>query len=1008
MASTSEPIHGFITVSVEPVPDYNGDAYLMRHELSGAELLFLANDDAEKAFAIAFKTLPQDDTGVFHIIEHSTLCGSRKYPVKDPFVHLLKTSMKTYLNAATGQTYTYYPVATTNEKDLFNLADVYLDAVFHPALLYDEAIFLQEGWHYEVSGEDIATTGVVLNEMRGYTSPEGDLGIALKRALFAGTPYEYVSGGEPGSIEQLTYRQFVETHQRCYRPDNCRITVYGDVDKDRMLAFLDAHLRGAIPEAAPGDGGGIGVAPIADGQLEQSRSAGSRLADMRDYALSPAAEGNVVVEGDITPERCMCQYWSVVSDSSDPDRTVACMVLADQLFMSDEAPVKRRVLESGVCNQMVGMVSADAFHPTLRVAMLGTQPGSAQACRDALLEAVREVLDEGLSQELVEAGIAQMEFRLKSHDFGTTPDGIMFIQDSMAGWLAFEDRPTGFAQYTRCIDFLRSKLGTDYFQNLLEGMFFGNDHVVFGELRPPAPSEEAPAADEAAQPVEAECARELAKRATDLLDARAQAMEKAPLDVLPRLTRDDLGSERTLIEPTMHQMDDRQYLVHHVNSNGIVYVTRVFDISDLPTDEVFYLSLLCSLLDKVATKSFTAEQMEIQRKKTLGKLGLDLGFKDPYEGGHPVAVLQLSASMLSEKVEDAVRLIGELLFEADYSDLNKLRLTVEQTLQALRLSFAHGRMAMPTIREYAAAHLSAASRLSDMTDGVEFYQRLEGLAGRLGDESALADLAERIAKLAKRVFGSCPEITSFTGTEEDLVRYHACEGEWRRFREGQLAWGALVHDDDDGEVLRVRDVASLPLGDVALALPVEVACNVVVGDLGRQKPMDMGAWMLADELVNLNYLWPVVREKGGAYGSRMSAQISGVTMLLSHDDPRIDDTFEAFADVANWLQTASISEEDFEGAVISSTAKIDKVHRVPIRVSAQLSRFLSGVPYDINQQARRMLLKCTRDDIAACGRELEQALSRVVRCACASPAQLATSSIAFETTDLLHITEAKA
>ena len=995
--NSSEPIHGFTTVLVEPVPDYNGDARLMRHEPTGAELLFLANDDAEKAFAIGFKTPPTDDTGVFHIIEHSTLCGSRKYPVKDPFVHLLKTSMNTFLNAATGQTHTYYPVASTNEKDLFNLADVYLDAVFHPALLEDEAIFLQEGWHYEVEGDEVATTGVVLNEMRGYASPESDLSNAMKRMIYSGTPYAFISGGEPGTIEQLTYEQFVETYRRCYRPDNCRITVYGDVDVERMLAFLDSHLREAVASRE-------GAAPA------------GKPADVRDFPLLPVPAANtIVVEGDITPDRCMFQCWSVVSGAGDPDRTIACMMLADQLFSSDEAPVKRRVLATGVCSQMVGMLSPDPFHPTLRVMMLGTQPHSADACREALLDAVREVLNEGLSLELVEAGIAQLEFRLKSHDFGPMPDGIMFILDSMPGWLAFEDRPTGYAQYERYIDFMRSKLGTDYYQKLLEDMFFDNDHVVFGELVPQdaatggegeASAESGNASD--APQVNLEVARELAQRAFRLLDARTEAMESAPLEVLPRLTREDLGQPIEPHEPTLRHIDESTYLVHHLHPNGIVYVTRVFDISNLPADEAPYLSLLCDFLSKVSTKSHTAEQLEILMKKTLGKLNMDPAFMESLVQDRPVTVLEVSSSMLSAKVEDAVQLVNEVLYEADLSDLSKLRLSIEQGLQGLRMMFAHGRFALPMLKDYASSRLSAASRLNSMADGVGYYQFLEDLLARADDEQELAELAAHLERLAKEVFGSCPELTSFTGTEEELERYHACDARWADFKTGRPAWGeAVAGGQAAAPYERLCDVTALPPADSALVLPVEVACNFATTQVERPNAAESGVWILASELLSLNHLWLEVREKGGAYGSRMKTNLSGIVMLFSHDDPRIDATFATFAEAATWLERLPVSDEDFEGAVISSVATLDKPNRVSSRALAQLSRFLNGAPYDANRQARQALLACTRDDISACGSKLGQAYERVVRTTSASPMQLQGSNLDFETIDLLHIMAAE-
>ena len=486
--SVNQTLHGFTVLAREELPEIDGTAFVLVHKKSGARLLYLANDDSNTAFSIAFKTPPADDTGVFHILEHSVLCGSDKFPVKEPFVDLLKSSMQTFLNAMTFPDKTMYPVASTNEQDLLNLMDVYLDAVLHPAIYRKRAIFEQEGWHYELAGDvesdlgdsiagdvvarteaedataELVLNGVVYNEMKGALSdPNSVLYDELQAALFPDTAYRFESGGTPRAIPDLTYEQFLDEHRRHYRLSNSYLTLYGDLDLNRMLAFLDREY----------------LSPVADEEAarDKERSEGGEL-PLVPHALeaqAPVVAEHVKRTMDTAPENACAGLGYVIGDAAERTRVTAVDILLDALMGSNEAPVKRALLDAGLADDVLAFLADGMLQPFIVVQLRGAKPEAAKRFRAIFEDAVRAVVEQGVDRTLVEASLSRAEFVMREHDFGMA-DGVALSMTALSGWLYDDALATTYLRYEDDFALLRRELGTGYCERILVDVFLESDN----------------------------------------------------------------------------------------------------------------------------------------------------------------------------------------------------------------------------------------------------------------------------------------------------------------------------------------------------------------------------------------------------------------------------------------------------------------------------------------------------------------------------------------------------
>lgn len=918
--------HGFVVTEAIPLEELLGTAYVMRHEATGARALWLACDDENKSFAIAFKTPPANDTGVFHILEHSVLCGSDRFPVKEPFVNLLKTSMQTFLNALTFADKTMYPVASTNETDLQNLMDVYLDAVLHPAIYHRPRIFEQEGWHYEITDDDqLIYNGVVFNEMKGATSdPDDVLFLGLDRALFPDTPYHYESGGDPRAIPNLTYDEFIQTHARHYDLANSYVILYGDMDIERELAFIDERF-----ESAP------------------SRNAG---APNPLPLQAPVAAAPSRVEMATAPENAAVALAYVIGTAADRERVLACDVLLDALAGSNEAPLKRAVLEADLADDFQAMLIDGELQPRIVFQLKGAREGVGDKFRELLEGTCARLAAEGIGHDQLAASLAQAEFNLREQDFGSYPTGVALSIHAMSSWLYDDDRPVDYLRYEDVLSCMKDGLDNGYFETLLRSVVCESVHHAQVELVPVEEGASAEEAEELSQILAGLSENERARIKEEVAALREeQEAPDAPEDLakLPRLTLADVGPSRP--EPKMCWADaPLPCLAHELDTRHIDYAYHYFDLRHLSYEDLPYVSVLCDLLGKLATKRHSAAELDTLVELNLGALNFftethgsddDLSYALPH--------LVVGASALSEKVDQLATLPHEIWRETLFDDTDRIYNLLQQRRIMLEQNFVNAGHAAALAR--LCTHFAVSSKITGCLGGVEYYRFLKEL---LADwETRKATLPTLLEDLVRRLFVSDVVTVSFTGSAQDRERF------WQIGGTLGLEPGVDVRERLSVELTAPRNEA--------FVIPSNVSFVCVGSAPSPQDDATIGTWAITQRVLAYGYLWNEVRVKGGAYGTGFRRTNTKLQQFWSYRDPNIDDTITRYLNASGWLGSWNPPEEDLVGFIVSAVASLDAPVKPRQLARRQDTRHFARRPADWHERIRSQELATTTGDIQA-------------------------------------------
>lgn len=989
--------HGFAVERCETVPELDSDAYVLRHTTSGARLLYLACDDENKAFAIGFKTPPADSTGVFHILEHSVLCGSAKFPVKEPFVDLIKSSMQTFLNAMTYPDKTIYPVATTNEQDLYNLMNVYLDAVFNPAIYTKPTIFEQEGWHYELDlpegaeGEGDGNSaslregtlhynGVVFNEMKGALSdPMSVLDDAVNAALYPDTAYAHESGGDPRAIPALTYEQFLNTHARHYNPSNSYITLYGDLDVDRALAFLDECYL-SQPSAA-------------SRHMDAAVAAGedpSALAPNPLDVQAPVTCDYKRIEMATTPENALVGLGLVLGSALDRKRTIAADILFEALLGSNEAPVKKAILAAGLGGNVVSYTAAESLQPYELIMLQNAQPGVARELRRVFQDACRDMCKHGVPRERLEAIISSNEYDLRQRDYGIA-DGVAIACDALSTWLYDDDAATLALKYGPVYEELRGELDGSYFEDLLRELVLENDHMALVELVPV----------DAAEGSEGAEAAELAAKRDAMTDAEladvvertaalraAQEAEDTPEDkaTLPRLRVSDIGEARPEPPLVVDTTAPIPCLRHGIPTNRLAYAMQYFDLSCVAFEDLPYVTLLCRLLKQLPTREHSAEELDNLLAGKLGFLSFttEVMTQPDVDGVRPY--LLVSAGALSEKIDALASLPREvwsstLLLDADADRvrdvLMQIRIGLEQGFINNGHSAALGR---------AMSYSSPSAVVREQLSGVDFYLFLRDLLEHFDER--LDDLRAKLAALTDRIFVADGCMASFTGSDEDFNAYWDAAGDLGLGAGDGAASGTLVvpepHDRHEAFVIP---------SDICFAAR---ACDP------RRLGIDVtGAWAVAANALSYDYLWNEIRVKGGAYGCGFRAAGERQTAFYTYRDPAVDPSIERVERAGEWLGSFEPDEAAFEGFIVSCVSGMDAPVKPYALTKRRNTTYLAGLDPHAREERRAQMLAATPGELRSLGADVTRIAAASPTCVFGGRDVIAKSNAGFNVVDLL-------
>lgn len=987
--------HGFAVERCETVPELDSDAYVLRHTTSGARLLYLACDDENKAFAIGFKTPPADSTGVFHILEHSVLCGSAKFPVKEPFVDLIKSSMQTFLNAMTYPDKTIYPVATTNEQDLYNLMDVYLDAVFNPAIYTKPTIFEQEGWHYELDlpegagGDGSAASlregtlrynGVVFNEMKGALSdPMSVLDDAVNAALYPDTAYAHESGGDPRAIPALTYEQFLDTHARHYNPSNSYITLYGDLDVDRALAFLDERY--------------LSQSSAASRRMDAAVAAGEDPSALAPNPLSVQAPVTCEykrVEMATTPENALVGLGLVLGSALDRKRTIAADILFEALLGSNEAPVKKAILAAGLGGNVVSYTAAESLQPYELIMLQNAQPGVARELRRVFQDACRDLCEHGVPRERLEAIISSNEYDLRQRDYGIA-DGVAIACDALSTWLYDDDAATLALKYGPVYEELRGELDGSYFENLLRELVLENDHMALVELVPV----------DAAEGSEGAEAAELAAKRDAMTDAEladvvertaalraAQEAEDTPEDkaTLPRLRVSDIGEARPEPPLVVDTTAPIPCLRHGIPTNRLAYAMQYFDLSCVAFEDLPYVTLLCRLLKQLPTRKHSAEELDNLLAGKLGFLSFttEVMTQPNVDGVRPY--LLVSAGALSEKIDALASLPREvwsstLLLDADADRvrdvLTQIRIGLEQGFINNGHSAALGR---------AMSYSSPSAVVREQLSGVDFYLFLRDLLEHFDER--VDGLRTKLAELAGRIFVANGCMASFTGSDEDFDAYWAAAGD--------LGLGA---GDGAG-----RDALAVPAPcdrHEAFVIPSDICFAARACDPRRLGLDVTGAWAVAANALSYDYLWNEIRVKGGAYGCGFRAAGERQTAFYTYRDPAIDPSIERVERAGAWLGRFEPDEAAFEGFIVSCVSGMDAPVKPYALTKRRNTTYLAGLDPHAREERRAQMLAATPGELRSLSTDVTRIAAESPTCVFGGRDVIAKSNAGFNVVDLM-------
>ena len=916
-------ISNFTVTNIRPIPGKDAQLVEMVYEKTGTELAWVKNGQSNKLFSIAFKTIPEDDTGVFHILEHSVLCGSDKYPVKEPFVELLKSSMNTFLNAMTFPDKTMYPVASRNDQDFLNLTEVYLDAVFAPAILRNPNIYRQEGWHYELEGENLSYNGVVFNEMKGAMSSVDEVAeMGIMNLLFPDTCYRFNSGGDPAAIPNLTYQQFVDSYNRYYHPTNARIFLDGDIPVEKTFALLDSYL---------------------------SRYEMGTKADL--CAQTPVSREHTVsyeATEDGTP-KAQFVLGKILGTFEDKTTLLARKVLCDVLAGSNDAPLKKTVLDTGLCQDLSLGVSDGMLQPFMVLRLHNMEDKDAAQLHTVIREFAEKMLNEGIPTERLTASINHLSFQVRAM---REPQALIRCIESMNSWLYGGD-PMMYLDYSESIDELRAMVENGSFGKLLQEMLLDEEGLCKLHVLPsPTHGEELRKAElnRLAKEKEAMTAQELEDvSATFAAFSQWQQSSDTPeaLATLPKLSLDEISPEPVMPQTEEDKAADVTLLRHKISSNGIVHLTAYFSLTDCSAEDLTQLSLLPRLFKNLPAGDLDVSALQNQIKTYLGELkfGLDVVAKKG-QRTECTPMLVVYCSVLKENLEKAQELIHKILTATDFTQTDRIRQIV---LQAENDAQQYGMMSGHTLASSAArSHYSASAAASEAIHGISSIQWLHKLAKEFDTE------VEGFTALLAKVLSNavCRSRMTLSITEDDRSDL---SGFVALFPQGQAAPAARSYESKLPRKLGIR-------------IPAQVSYACLGYDLAEEGIAYNGTAALVSNILSLSCLWNEIRVQGGAYGAGMRIGGNGAMFTYSYRDPSPNRSLEVYRNMGKFLKEFAESGEDITGFIISSISDTEPLLSPSAEGRLGDQNWFAGHTYEDAKARREQMLTATPESLAQwCG-----------------------------------------
>lgn len=927
-------VHGFRVNAMSHIEEVNSDAYVMEHVKSGARLMYLDNDDDNKVFYIAFRTTPDNSKGVPHIMEHSTLCGSRKYPLKEPFVELAKGSLNTFLNAITWPDKTMYPIASRNDVDFHNLMDVYLDAVFYPNCLKNPQILMQEGWHYELENKEAPLTynGVVYNEMKGaLSSPEAIMEDRAMEKLFPDTTYGVESGGDPEVIPTLSFREFTEFHRRFYHPSNSYIYLYGNMDIDKTLEYLDGEYLSAFDRRN------------VDSMVKTQAPFGKRISVTAPYGIA---------ENEGTEGKAIHALYNAFNDHMSTMDSLAFRILNYVLIDMDGAPLKQAVLDAGLGSDLSGSYGDSYKQPVWIVEVTGSEVDKQQAFADVVDSTLRSIALKGLDKDMLEAALNRTEFTARENDYQGRPKGLFYGVRAMDLWLYDRD-PMEALRYIDDINTLRDNLKTNYFENLLLRYVIKNPHQVLITMKPEKGLTEKMNRETAEKlaafksSLSDEQLDEIMASTKALKERQASGETEEALETIPLLSRKDLKrtvEEEVLEKENVSGMDHFHFGVH---TNGITYLNLYFPLSGLTEEDIPYAILLSTLLRSLSTtKHSYGELARLSNAYTGGMSFAVNGYGKVEDTNAYLPALTVRAKALTAKADKLLDLLGEVINHTLFTDTKRLKeLILQEKSEWDMTAFSRGHsLVMTRLTSY----FSRGGEFAEQS-GLSYYYFLADLARKFDGEKE--KLVAKLEEVSRKIFTRSGLFFETIGEEEE--------------KKAVLSNLSLLVDDmEEGEKKGPRPFSFPPAEkNEAFRTSGKVQYVAKGGNFKSHGFAYTGALKVMETILRYEYLWKKVRVLGGAYGAFTQFLRDGTAILCSYRDPNLAETLKAYEDLPAYLENLTLSDREMTKYVIGTMAAAETQLTPSMKGERAMVHYLSGNTRESRMKIRDEVINCQVEDI---------------------------------------------
>ncbi|MCM1039563.1 MAG: insulinase family protein [Ruminococcus sp.] len=905
-----EQLQAYTIIEKKSIKELNSECYLMKHKKTGARVVLASNDDDNKVFCIGFRTPPKDSTGVAHIIEHSVLCGSDKFPVKDPFIELVKGSLNTFLNAITYPDKTLYPVASCNAKDFQNLMDVYLDAVFHPNIYHEEKIMRQEGWHYELedAADELTINGVVYNEMKGaLSSPDEVLNITTMNSLYPHTAYAVNSGGDPNDIPDLTYEGFLDFHTKYYHPSNSYIYLYGDMDMAEKLQFLDEAYLSAYEELK------------IDSEVEVEPSFAKPVTVREKYSIT---------EGEAETDATYLSYNVSLGDHLDKEQYIAFKVLDYVLCSAPGAPLKQALIDKGIGKDIYSLYDSGIRQPYFTVTAKNANADQLDEFIKVIDETLKKLVREGLDKKALRAGLNYYEFRFREADFGSYPKGLMYGLQMFDSWLYDDNAPFLHMEAEATYKTLKEAVDSDYYEQLIQKFLLDNQHKTMVVVEPErgltGKKDRELAQKLAAKKAEfsKEQLEEIVAQTKALRAYQEEADSKEDLEKIPLLTRADIKKEAEKYVNEEKKVGDTTLLYHDIYTNGIGYLRFMFDLRQVPENLFPYLGVLKAVLGLVDTDHYTYGELFNEINIQTGGISQAANtYIDSRTLTDYTATLEVKVKVLYENLEKAFNLVEEIVMHSRFDDTKRLHELIAELRSQSQANMMDAGHAVAAIR--ALSYISRTASIADQLSGMAYYRMLEDLDDHF--DSRKKELQENLQKLCECLFRPENLMVDYTAQKEGLQGLETLIVSFKDSLYRTTASAGAYQPEPEKKNEGFMSSSQ-----------VQYVCRA--GNFSRKGLPYTGALKALKVIMGYDYLWMQVRVKGGAYGCMCSFGKSGESYFVSYRDPNLEQTIDVYEKAAEYVKHFEADERTMTQYIIGAVSELD----MPMTPSAKGTYSLTG------------------------------------------------------------------